>query len=151
MKKLFAFIAILAPLFAFAGPEDHTPGAVYRSTTATPYYLSQLVFDSAKLSNDEQTITLEARYGNLIGDFKVTNTVRINEDKVSFTAEKVLFTKWESGCGDGETAKAVIQAVNHVANGINAKDMKITVEYATTNDTCHSRPQVQVINYQLAE
>ncbi len=151
MKKFLALIALVLPMMASAGPEDHTPGAVYQATTPVPYYLTELVFDQAQLSQDENTIVLSARYGNFFGDFKVIKASRMNEDKVRVTAQKTILNKWQSGCGDGEVAVATIEAIVHNGYGIDPKDMKISVEYTLTNDTCHSQPQTQVIEYVLAK
>lgn len=151
MKKLIALIALVCPLLANAGPEDYSPGAVYQATSPVPYYLMDLVFDTVHLSDDESKLVFEARYGNFTGEFNVTKSSRKNEDKVRYTAEKVILNKWDSGCGSGELAKAVVDGVSDISTGISAKDLTITVTYITAVDTCHSRPQTQVITYKLAQ
>jgi hypothetical protein len=150
MKKILILISLMFPLIATAGPEDHIPGAEYHATSAVPYYLSSLVFDSIQLSADESHLVLEARYGNLSGEFKVIETVRHNEDKVRFIAEKIIINKWSSDCSTGEMAKVTIEGMNEAGNGMSAKHLKISVEYTTTPDTCHTRPQVQTIHYELS-
>jgi hypothetical protein len=152
MKKLFILIiSLVLPLIAIAGPEDYTPGAVYISTSPAPYYLSSFTFDSAKISVDSNVLVLEARYGNLIGNFKIISTSRHNEDRVSFTAKKTIINKWESGCGNGEIATVTIKGEENISSGVDVRGLEISVEYTTANDTCHSRAESQVLNYKLAE
>lgn len=152
MKRLLVLIFLLAlPMIAIAGPEDHTPGAVYKTSANVPYYLSSFIFDSASISNDGENLVLEARYGNLRGNFKIINSSRHNEDRVNFTAEKIIINKWESGCGEGEFAKITIQGEDHASLGVDATGFSITVEYTTVNDTCHSTPFTEVVKYELAQ
>lgn len=151
MKKLFALITLLAPMMAHAGPEDHTPGAVYMATTNAPSELSFLTLDTVRISDDETKMIIEVRYGNFFGEFNVTRASRHNEDRMHYTAEKVLFNKWNSGCGEGENATAVVDAMDEHAFGISPKALDITVTYTYTVDTCHSRPQTQVIKYKLVQ
>lgn len=151
MRKLFALIVLVLPMIASAGPEDHIPGAVYTTSAQVPYYLMELRFDSIGLSQDESQVILYARYGNFAGDFKVTNTSRHNEDIVTYTATKEIFSRVDNtGCGSAEKAVATIRARNHVSFGMSAKDVDITIDYMTTPDICHSRPQTQTIQYKLA-
>lgn len=151
MKKLFALIVLVLPMIAFAGPEDHVPGAVYTTSAHVPYYLMELRFDSIGLSQDEAHVILYTLYGNFSGDFTVVNSSRHNEDIVTYTATKEIFSRVDStGCGSAEKAVATIRARNHVSFGMSPKDIDISIDYTTTPDICHSRPQTQTIQYQLA-
>ncbi len=151
MKKLLALIVLVLPMIASAGPEDHLPGAVYATAANVPYYLKQFQFDSIDLSNDESTVILYARYGNFTGDFKVISSSRHNEDIVTYTAQKELFDRTETGCGNSEKAVATIRARSHISFGMSPKDVEVSVEYTMVNDICHSRPQTQMIQYQLVD
>ena len=152
MKRLLVLILVLTlPMIAIAGPEDHTPAAVYKTSANVPYYLMSFVFDTANVSNDGENLELDARYGSLRGQFKIVSSSRHNEERVRFTAEKVFINKWESGCGEGEVAKIIIQGEDHASFGVDVTGLSITVEYTTTNDTCHSRPVTEVLKYELAQ
>lgn len=149
MRKLFALFAVL-PMIASAGPEDHIPGAAYVTDAKVPYYLMELRFDSIGLSQDESKVIIYARYGNFSGDFVVTETSRHNEDVVTYTATKEIFSRIEStGCGAAEKAVATIRARNHVSFGMSPKDIDISIDYTTTPDICHSHPQTQTLEYKL--
>lgn len=150
MKKLFALIVLVLPMIATAGPEDHTPGAIYITKTPVPYYLMELKFDTIDLVG-ESILVLDGRYSNFTGDFKVIGSSRHNEDVMTYVATKTLFDRVESGCGSAEKAVATIRARNHISFGMSPKDIDISVEYTTTADVCHSRPQTQVLTYELAE
>lgn len=149
MKKILMLIVLSLPLIAVAGPEDHTPGAIYKTSASVPYYLMSFVFDSAEVSNDGENLVVDARYGNLRGDFKIVSLSRHNEERVNFIAEKVIINKWESGCGKGEFAKITISGEEGLSTGVDVKYLDISVEYTTTNDTCHSQPQTETIKYAL--
>ncbi len=147
MKKLFFVIAALLPAISFAGPEDHIPGAIFKATTPAPLELMQFVFDSAKASQDEQTITLEARYGNLTGEFKVIERHLRREDRVVYTAEKILFAQSSNGCGEAKMAKATIQGVDYAGFGLYLEEMTLKVDYYFTDNVCNTAPQHQVFEY----
>lgn len=150
MKKFFVLVALLFCSNVFAGPEDHTPGAVYQtSDSSAPYYISQFVFDTLDISGDETELILDARYGNLRGAFKITEVLKYSEDKAIITAEKVVLDKWETGCGSGEHAVLVIQGKSWVGQAPDPSSLKMTLQYKYTNDTCHSRPQVKTFEYHL--
>lgn len=151
MKKLFALIVLVLPMITFAGPEDHIPGASYVTDAKVPYYLMELRFDSIGLSQDESKVVIYARYGNFSGDFTVVSSSRHNEDVVTYVATKEIFSRVDNtGCGSAEKAVATIRARNHVSFGMSPKDIDISIDYMTTPDICHSRPQTQTIQYQLA-
>lgn len=151
MKKLLALIVLVLPMIATAGPEDHTPGAIYTTAEKVPFYLMELKFDTIDVTDDESTLVLYARYGNLSSNFQVISSSRHNEDVMTYVATKTLFDRSEGGCGSAEKAVATIRARNHVSFGMSPKDIDISVEYTTTVDVCHSRPQTQVIQYKLTE
>ncbi len=144
-------MSLVLPFVAVAGPEDHTPGAVYATKSPVSYYLMSFVFDDAKVSNDGVNLVIEARYGNLRGEFKITSTSRHNEDRVSFTAQKTIINKWESGCGAGEVAVITIKGEDNAALGVYVQGLDISVEYTTTTDTCHVAAVTKTINYKLAQ
>lgn len=151
MKKLvmLAFM-VVCPLISFAGPEDHVPGAVYVSNdTTVPYHLLEFKFDTATLSPYHDTLTLEARYGNLFGSFPVTYTSRHNEDRLKFNAEKTLFNRWSAECGFGE--KAVVYIAGEEAYGeVNPQYLDIVVIYTSTKNTCApDAVETKAITYKL--
>lgn len=147
MKKIFALIMML-PLFAFAGPEDYTPGAVYRSTQKAPLAVSEFVFDTAKISADGNALVLEARYGNLFGSFPIVRTSRHNEDRVNFVAEKIILSKYEGGCGSNEVAKITIRGEESVGV-VDAASLELTVNYSTMENVCKGPAVTQVFRYEL--
>ncbi|QDK37569.1 hypothetical protein [Bdellovibrio sp. NC01] len=151
MKKLVMFaLFVICPLISFAGPEDHTPGAVYiANDTAVPYYLLELKFDTATLSPDHDSLTLEARYGNLFGQFPVTFTSRHNEDRLNFKAEKTLFNRWTATCGFAEKAVAYI-AGEEAYGEVNPKYLEIVVVYTSAQNACAADSvQTKAITYRL--
>lgn len=151
MKKLLVILSLVLSSLSIAGPEDHIPGAVYTTKSKVPYYLMELVFDTAVVTPDLRTLVLDARYGNFFGDFKVTNVIFKTEDDMVITAEKVLFEKWEGACSDAEKAVATVKAVSNITHGIDPKAMQISVEYWSTNDNCHNHGQTETLKYELKQ
>lgn len=150
MKKLLCLILSLAlPFAAIAGPEDHVPGAIYTTNSQAPYYLISLVFDTAKLTDDQTQLVIDTAYGNFSGNFPIISTSRHNEENISFTAKKIIINKWESGCGEGEIATITIKGQDNMITGVNIQNFQISVEYTLVNDTCHSSPQTRIFEYSL--
>jgi hypothetical protein len=131
MKSLFVVLFTM-PVIAFGG-------TCYKATN--PTY-------NAELAND--LILVGSNDGSFPAEMKITNSSRHNEDKVNFTAQKVIANVWNTGCGDGFVA--TLKVMGEVAYGvINPNDLIVSVQTETTNDTCHSRPQVDVINYEIVK
>lgn len=158
MKKIIALLtlsyamaATILPSFALAGPEDHTPGAVYAATSVVPYYLQELVFDSANLSADESTLILTARYGNFGHTLQVIELNPYKDGMLQLTAQKEILNRWSKNCGEGERATATVRAVANAYMVIDPKRLEITVEYSTTTNTCGGAITKQTIHYELAE
>ena len=153
MKKLLVLIAFVLPLSAFAGPEDWKPVATYvADNTQVPYQLLAFNFDAAEINAEGTKLTLSARYGNLAtGEYTLTKYSAHNEDKNNFVAEKTIINKWDAGCGAGEIAKVIVSGQEFKSLPIPVEYLTIQVQYTTTVDTCHSRPQTQLINYTVAQ
>lgn len=152
MKKLLALIILVLPMIAAAGPEDYNPVALYTAVNpmAVPYYLVTIPVDVVGLSDDEKTVLLEGRYTGFSGDYQVVDSSRHNEDIVTYIAKKEIFNRKQQGCALSEKAVATVRARNHISFGMSARDLEISVEYTSTQDSCHAAPTTQVIQYELA-
>jgi hypothetical protein len=151
MKKSLFLLLMTLPVLAAAGPEDYVPKATYTATSVVPYYLQTLIFDAATLSDDQQTLKLEARYGNFIGDFPVLKTTRQTEDRAEITAQKIILNKWNANCGEGEFATATVGARSRAIYGIDPRALTITVKYLSTPNTCGGAVTKTLIQYELVE
>lgn len=142
MKSLIA-VLIAVPTIAFG----HT---CYEAKV--PAYMDipqQFCLESISESTTVNEIAVYSHDG-FPSVLKITETSRHNEDRLRFTAEAILVDVWNSGCGDG--FKATLKVKSEIAYGeISAKNLNITVETEQTNDTCHSHPQLDVIQYELVK
>lgn len=154
MKKILALIAlVVVPMSAaFAGPEDWQPAVTYvANTTQIPYQLLSFRFDYAEISADQTKLVMDARYRDLAaGEYTLTKYAKHTEERNNFVGEKIIMKNWDAGCGAGEIAKVIISGQEE-SLGIYLKGLDIKVEYTTTPDTCHSRPETKVITYSVQQ
>jgi len=153
--KVFALFALtLLPLTtAVAGPEDHRYESCYTATSSVPSEIPSIFcFDGMILNNEKTILSIWGTYSNLPDEMEVKSFIFKTEDRVKFNAEKRIVNIWESGCGNGLEADLKITGESDITHGeqINPKELAIKVEFAETNDTCHSTPQSGVVYYKLS-
>lgn len=155
MKMFFALMMLSSlPAIAVAGPEDHMYESCYTATTATPASIpSTFCFDELSLDAEKKFLFTSGTYSNLPQSLKITSAIFVTEDRVKFEAEQTIVNIWNTGCGDGEVATLSIAGISDITQGeqINPKELKMKVNYESTNDTCHSQAQSTVIEYKLSK
>ncbi|AUN96969.1 hypothetical protein DOM21_16895 [Bacteriovorax stolpii] len=141
--KLIAFLLAM-PALAFGT-------TCYKAETATPYKVpSVLCLESIVDGTTYNQLDVVSLDGSFPAALKITETSRHNEDRLNFKAEAVLVDIWESGCGDGISAKLNVKG--QLAYGeISAESLAVSVDTEVTNDTCHSHPWSETINYKLVK
>lgn len=141
--KLIAFLLAM-PALAFGT-------TCYKAETSTPYKVpSVLCLESIADSAYVDQLDVVSADGSFPKVLTVKEISRHNEERLNFKAEGTLVDIWESGCGDGISAKVNVKG--ELAYGeINPKALTITVDTEVTNDTCHSRPQNDTIKYSLVK
>ncbi|MBC7540220.1 MAG: hypothetical protein H7281_15450 [Bacteriovorax sp.] len=155
MKLLLVLFTIsILPVLAVAGPEDHMNESCYTATTKTPSSVpSTFCLDSAQLVSQNTYLMTSGTYSNVPGSLIVKSIMYVTEDKVKFEAEATIVNVWNSGCGDGELAVLTIKGTSEIGQSeeINPKELNFSVSYSSTNDTCHSHPQLEAFNYILSK
>ncbi len=152
--KLSVFLCVLlSPIFSMAAS-----GAVYQATTLAPKEFRTITVDWVMLNRSEEHSRMGDRLdigsSNVLfnGQYNVLNIQYNNRDMhYHYTGEKVLVNNWDSGCGYGYKATATIISREPIT-GMSPRlqdDLKIRVKILDTNDTCHSNPSVQIIDYKL--
>ncbi|MBC7429530.1 MAG: hypothetical protein H7336_13010 [Bacteriovorax sp.] len=142
MKSLIAALFAI-PVLAFGSTCYQATTPVYGEVPA------RLCLDKIVASNSSNELIVVS-YDRFPSILTITETSRHNEDRVNFTAEAVIADVWESGCGDG--FKATLKVKSEMTYGeISEKYLDLSVETETTNDTCHSQPQTEVIKYEIVK
>ena len=152
--KLSVFLcALLSPVFSMAAS-----GAVYQATTLAPKEFRTISVDWVVMGRGEEHSLrgdhLDIGSSNALfnGQYQVLNIQFNNRDSYYYyTGEKVLVNNWDSGCGYGYRATATVISREPIT-GMSPRfqdDLKIRVKILDTNDTCHSNPSVQMIEYKL--
>ena len=144
LKSIVAIMFTL-PTIAFAS------SSCYEATTATPVGIpNRLCVESIQESVVDGKLDVVSADNSVPAALKITSTTRHTEDRVRFVAEAVIANEWQSGCGDG--FKATLIAKGEVTTGtIYTHYLDLAVETLSTNDTCHSRPQLNTIKYELVK
>lgn len=137
MKSVIALMFAM-PVIAFGG-------TCYQATSAVPASVPGIFC----VDSIEETYTpyiLSTKGPSFPAELKIIETSRHNEDRLRFTAATFVAKEWDSACGDGFSA--LLKVKGEIAYGeISPNYLDLSVEIKTTNDTCHSKPDVQVIEY----
>lgn len=145
--KLKTIIAIMftVPAIAFGGT------SYYEATSATPASAPlSLCLESIQESHvGDGLLEVESSDGSFPSILKITSTSRHNEDRVNFTAQATFVDVWESGCGNVFNATLIVEG-EFTTGIIEPNYLRLSVNTTSTNDTCHSRPQLEKIKYVLA-
>lgn len=142
--KLFALLLAM-PVIAFGGT------TCYKADAVTPYGVpSVLCLESIIDGTTYNQLDVTSANGSFPAALTITDRSYHNENRFTFKSEAVLVNIWESGCGDGIFAKVNVKG--QLAYGeIDATALTVTVDTETTNDTCHSQPWSESINYSLVK
>lgn len=148
-----AFVSLFLPLSAFS-----YTGAIYKATSAAPPEFQTLVVDwvSTNIAEEHSRRGTELELGSpnahIAGQYEVLSVERNWKIEADiFIGEKVLVSKWDAGCGEGYEVKARVVAKQPYLTAPMQNDLKITLTVSETNDTCHSNPSVQHIEYKLIQ
>lgn len=139
MKSVIALMFAM-PVIAFGG-------TCYQATSAVPASVpATFCVDSIEETYTPYILSAKSSNGSFPAELKIIESSRHNEDRVRFTAAAFVAKEWDSACGDGFSALLKVQG--EIAYGeIATNDLALTVEVKTTNDTCHSKPDLEVISY----
>jgi hypothetical protein len=140
--KLKSAIALM-----FAMPVIAFGGTCYQATSTVPASVPGIFcVDSIEETYTPYILSAKGPNNNFPTELKIIHTSRHNEERLNFTAVAVVAEEWNSGCGDGFSA--VLNVKGEIAYGdIATNDLNLFVEIKTTNDTCHSKPDVETISY----
>ncbi|MFN3455282.1 MAG: hypothetical protein ACK41T_10015 [Pseudobdellovibrio sp.] len=151
MKTMITILlSLLVPVISTAASS-----AVYQAASPVPaeyklFKVDWIVTNMAEHHSLRPTsVTIESPNSPFSGMYPA-DVVRDWEQQVDvYTAEKVLTSKWDSGCGEGYEAKALVTVAQPFLSAPLQNNLKMTLKISTTNDTCHSKPTVQYIKYNL--
>ncbi|WP_374035207.1 hypothetical protein ACES2I_05305 [Bdellovibrio bacteriovorus] len=143
MKSIvLAFVLLALPAISQAQ-------TCFRATEALPDGVaSVLCVDKVVLTDDEKQLELIGQDYSVPAFLDVISTSRHNEDKLNFKAQGALVDIWQSGCGEGLSAKLQISGRTEYGE-IYPQSLTVSVEVAETNDTCHSKPQKYTVPFTL--
>lgn len=154
MKSLLGTLVILCSLQSFAGPEEHiaaqtcyVPSNQAMKATIPQRVCLEEIFVSS-VDGAVPALNIYSYFSReYFQDMTLTYLARHNEDSYSFRGSKILLQNWESGCGSAE--KVTLEVSGRVDNdGLGlASAVDVSVKYETTNDTCHSKAQVNIYEY----
>lgn len=144
MKLLSLTAIVLAlPLSSFAARS-----VCYVADSTVPTRIERILCLES-VSAQGNTLSVVSADGSFPFPVKVTSVVQ-NENKSVFTAAGYIHDEWNSGCGAGVSAVAVIKGTQE--NGlISADALDINVEITTTNDTCHNPGSSEVVHYSVVK
>lgn len=157
MKTLLSFAIVLTGLFAFAGPEDHIQNqkcyglASSQGTNVDQKIPVEICFETVTVDLALSKVVIYSYFmPEIFADSKVISLIRNTEDTYKFSVSNVLFNRWNSGCGDGESITLFVSGQSDFNGEVNMnQEFKISVEQDLTNDTCHSQPSTTVYDYTL--
>lgn len=143
MKSVvLAFVLLALPAFSQAQ-------TCFRATVALPDGVASILcVDKVVLTADEKKLELVGQDYSVPAFLDVIHTSRHNEDKLNFKAQGALVDIWQSGCGDGLSAKLMVSGRTEYGE-IYPQSLSVSVEVAETNDTCHSEPSKHTVPYAL--
>ncbi|MGE9746488.1 hypothetical protein [Bdellovibrio bacteriovorus] len=143
MKSVvLAFVLLALPAFSQAQ-------TCFRATAALPDGVASILcVDKVVLTADEKKLELVGQDYSVPAFLDVIHTSRHNEDKLNFKAQGALVDIWQSGCGDGLSAKLMVSGRTEYGE-IYPQYLSVSVEVAETNDTCHSEPSKHTVPYAL--
>lgn len=139
MKSVIALMFAM-PVIAFGG-------TCYQATSAVPASVPGIFcVDSIEQTYTPYILKASGPNNSFPTELKIIETSRHNEDRLNFTAAAFVAKEWDSACGDGFSA--LLKVKSEIAYGeISPNDLDLSVEIKTTNDTCHSKPDVEIISY----
>ena len=119
----------------------------FKAQAAVPAGVNKvLCLENIYSSSLSGIIGVESADKSLHSTLRVTSSIYHTEDRIIFSAEKVLVNVWQSGCGEGLTANRRVNG--NLDIGYISAD---AVDLEETNDTCHSRPQSSSVKYLLVK
>ena len=155
--KMLLFAIVLSSLVVFAGPEDHFQNQkCYGLETKPGTFIGQNIptevcFETVTVfpANDEVVI-YSYFTPQMFANTKVLSLIRNTEDTYKFDVSQMLYSQWNSGCGDGVDVTLFISGQSDF-NGYSDmnQEFKVSVVEHSTNDTCHSQPQTSIYSYKL--
>jgi hypothetical protein len=152
MKVLVLTLVMLTSFSVVAGPEDRRDDTCFRATSpVTSFIPAEFCFEGASLDLNSDKLFITGYGSNVPAELGAYSVTRKNEDYYSFKAKTTIANKWETGCGDGEFAELNIKGLADYTGAIEASSLSLSVNFEVTNDTCHSRPQVGLIEYELVK
>ncbi len=152
MKNLLIALCLLSSSAAFAGPEDHLYDSCYSATTKVPSFLySTLCFETVALDRSINMLLFSGYASNVPSTAKIISINRINENYFNFTAKSILIDHRETDCGYAEYAELIISGQSDLDGKIGPKSLHFSVNFTLTNDSCHSHPAPEKIEYKLSK
>lgn len=151
MKLLLSVLFVFASFSSFAGPEDRVRVCYARETQSASLHIpTHICLESLTIDFDTQKVHVENYFDqSLLNGLTLKSVSRHNEDRLHFTASKVLFSSWDSGCGAGEEIEVHISGTTDFDGFISPTNLTVSTTQKVTYNTCHSRPQVQKFSYKL--
>lgn len=123
----------MVSLNLYAGPEDHIADQVCYFPEAPQFAAvnsqisSEICLENISVNPTDETISVYSYFNQgLFSHLKVTSFMRRNEDYYVFKAVGTLFSKWNSGCGDGEQINLDISGQVFVTGEGNINDLDIS-------------------------
>ncbi|UXR65092.1 hypothetical protein EZJ49_02375 [Bdellovibrio bacteriovorus] len=140
--KLFVVTLSLLAAPAFSQAET-----CYKAMDYVPYEVpGTICFSELNVTADDQNIEVISPDGSAPAVLTIVKTSRHNEDKLNFVAQATMVDVWESGCGSG--LSAVLNVAGRIEFGtIYPAALKVSVDVASTSDTCHSSEQKYSVQY----
>jgi hypothetical protein len=144
MKLKTLIVTFLAVPFLAFTQETTT---CYKANVAIPSSVPSIFcLESIYETSEADVLVIDSKDHSLPGVVSIKKFSRHNEDRYSFTAEKVITDIRDSGCGYSVWAVLRIEGFSNVGQ-ISTNELAISVDLETTNDNCQTRTISEKIIY----
>ena len=151
LAQTFFVLSLLSSLMTssavLAGPEERMNNNCFEATKAVPNGVTNEICYEGLSVNIDKNILYTGATKYLPSSIANVELNKIREDYYRFTAETILVDIWESGCRDGLFAKVILSGKVSDEGIVIEDTVKIKIQTEVTNDTCHSQPQVDEIEF----
>jgi len=153
-KVLFVFVLGVSQ-FLMAGPEDHIQNQICYNlknpelAQNQPQLPLQVCVEEISMDLSTETVSIYSYFQrSLFENIQVDYLARKNEDYFSVRTSSVFYNQWNSGCGDGQKLTVKVNGLSDNWGVMDPQNLVVTVEQEITNDTCHSKPQKTIYQYE---
>jgi hypothetical protein len=147
MKHLLVLCALsILPLSFMA------KASCYQASVDVPNSIPKIYcLDSVLLVGLNTSLVTFGSNSNVPAHLDIKSITYSNEDTIHFTAETIILNNRIGTCEESEFATLTLNGTSVIGQNpeIQPKELKLTVDYTSTHDTCHSHPQSQTIHYNL--